>query len=89
MDRRTEIRRSAQYLNPEDVDSKYLAFSNYLFDLHEHLENDGSFPDSGITLLDVIEGSDENASFSALCNIAMILPQLFQRLLKRTFPAIH
>ena len=54
-----------KYLNPEDVDSKYLAFSNYLFDLHEHLENDGSFPDSGITLLDVIEGSDENASFSA------------------------
>ena len=52
-------------LNPEDVDSKYLAFSNYLFDLHEHLENDVSFPDSGITLLDVIEGSDENASFSA------------------------
>ena len=47
------------------MDSKYLAFSNYLFDLHEHLENDGSFPDSGITLLDVIEGSDENASFSA------------------------
>ena len=73
-----------KYLNPEDVDSKYLAFSNYLFDLHEHLEKDGSFPDSGITLLDVIEGSDENASFPP-SNIAMILPQLFQELLKEDF----
>ena len=55
----------AKNLKPEELGSKYLAFSNYIFDLHEHLENDGPFTENGITLSEVIESSDENESFSA------------------------
>ena len=55
----------AKNLKPEELGSKYLAFSNYIFDLHEYLENDGPFAENGITLSEVIESSDENESFSA------------------------
>ena len=55
----------AKHLNPEELAFKYSAFADYLADIHVHLENDGPFPESGLMLLDVIESSDENASYSA------------------------
>ena len=52
-------------LSVEELGSKYMEFSKYLADIHGHLDAGGPFPENGLTVLDVIESSDENASYSA------------------------
>ncbi len=52
-------------LKTEELELDYPEFLRYLIHIREHLENDGPFPERGLSLAEVIERSDENASLSA------------------------
>ena len=52
-------------LELKELEQAYPYFFEYLNNLKQHLENDGPFPEQGLSLSDVIESSDENASLSA------------------------
>ena len=55
----------SKYILSEELEPKYPAFASYIESMFERLEQDGPFPENGLLLIDVIESSDENASFSA------------------------
>ena len=52
-------------LEPEEVKTDYPYLSNNLSEIKNSLEDGGPFPEGGLILQDLIESTDENASFEA------------------------
>lgn len=72
----------AQYIKTEELGSNYSAFADYLGEIHQSLEEGGPFPEKGLMLIDVIESTDENASFAAQQyrnELAAMLSQITRR----------
>ena len=69
-------------IQPEEILDDFPEFSNYLTDLKLHLEEGGSFVEEGLVLSEVIDTSDDNASFSAQ-KFRNVLAEDFIKLAKR------
>ena len=69
-------------IQPEEILDDFPEFSNYLTDLKLHLEEGGNFVEEGLVLSEVIDTSDDNASFSAQ-KFRNVLAEDFIKLAKR------